>query len=119
MNLICILFFNSLICIGVFHLMRGDYLLSPLADSFDRASDRVSLLKKIRKPLFGCVACTASVWGLAMLSIVQPFAFDLWIPFKVFGYIAALMALNLILNGLIILSSSIGELSSFLIDGRR
>lgn len=114
-EVLTILFFNSLLCLGVFYSTKQGYILSFFSEWYDVLANRSKIFMWLRKPLFGCVSCTASFWGLIGIVALHPF--ELFSHYTIL-YIFALSALNLILSSIIAIGGSISNLNEFITSGR-
>lgn len=86
-DLVCLLFFLSLFCHGLFVLFSPGFIFGGAGDLLEE-----KLPKWLFKPLIGCVTCMASVWGTLGYLLVEK-EVTLLIPF-----IVALAGLNYLLN---------------------
>lgn len=78
---------NSLVCLGIHVLTRVDMLLWPLIQHTERWSDY------IKKPLFDCPPCMASIWGAIGYIYFAP-------DINAIPYLLALCGFNALLSNL-------------------
>jgi len=91
MDILTHLFLSSFLIFGIHVLFRDNMILDQLrTNTFDHLPDLIT------KPLIGCPACMASLWGTFYYISFISNAWPEWIMFCVM-----LSGLNWIINGLI------------------
>jgi len=107
--MLTIMLINSMMCFG-FRFVTSDgealYFLRKAFESiafhFSSNKDEMNyFMYQLSKPIYGCVNCMASFWGVIGICIFkEQLGFDL-ISFNSLGYILGLCGVNIMVGGLL------------------
>lgn len=99
-----VLLFNSMICYGFrFVTSEGEalYFIRQFFEWLGRVFNAEESMEIAVKPLYGCVNCMASVWGVIGVALFgSRMGIDL-VSFQTLGYLLALCGVNLLTGAVI------------------